>query len=60
MDGLHTDGDITTKISTSYVMNLHAALSFMYYFMGFIAYVIITIRMFKGIPLCTVHFYVYY
>jgi hypothetical protein len=29
MDGLHTVGDILTKISIGSVMNLHAALSFM-------------------------------
>jgi hypothetical protein len=33
MDSLHAFGDIPTKISTSYVKNLHAALSFMCYFM---------------------------
>jgi hypothetical protein len=59
VDGLHAVGDIPTKISTGYVMNLHVALSFMCYFMGFIACVIITVHMFKGIPLCTLHVCVY-
>jgi hypothetical protein len=59
VNGLHVVGDITTKISIGYVMNLHVALSFMCYFMGFIACVAITVCMFKGIPLCTLHVYVY-
>ena len=50
MDGLHTVGDIPTKISIGYVINLHDALSFMCYFMGFIACVSITVCMFKDIP----------
>jgi hypothetical protein len=59
VDGLHAVGDILTKISTGYVMNLYVALSFMCYFMGFIACVSIIVRMFKGIPLYTLHVCVY-
>jgi len=60
VDGMETIGDILTKISTDYVMNLHVAFSFMWYFVGFIACVIVTVHMFKGIPLYTLHVYVYY
>ena len=49
MDGLHTIGDILTKISTNYVINLHVALLFTCLFYGFIICVIIIIWMFMVI-----------
>jgi hypothetical protein len=49
VDGLHTVGDILTKISTNYVINLHVALLFTCLFYGFIICVIIIIWMFMVI-----------
>lgn len=55
MDGLYAVGEILTKISINYVMSLYAALSFMCYFMDFMVCVSIVVRMFRGIPLYTLH-----
>ena len=49
MEGLHTIGDIITKISVNCVINLHAALLFTCYFYGFILCVIIVVCMLMGI-----------
>jgi hypothetical protein len=49
VEGLHTVGDILTKISVNCVINLHAALLFTCYFYGFILCVIIVVCMLMGI-----------
>ena len=49
MEGMHTVGDILTKISVNCVINLHVALLFTCYFYGFILCVIIVFCMIMGI-----------
>jgi hypothetical protein len=49
MEGLHTIGDILTKISVNSVIHLHDALLFMCVFYGFILCVFIIVCIFMGI-----------
>jgi hypothetical protein len=49
MEGLHTIGDILTKISVNCVINLHVALLFTCYFYRFILCMIIVVCMLMGI-----------
>jgi hypothetical protein len=49
IEGMHIVGDIITKISANYVINLHAALLFMFLFLWVIICAIITMFIFMGI-----------
>jgi hypothetical protein len=49
VEGLHTVGDILTKISANCVINLHAALLFTCLFLWVIICVVITVFIFMGI-----------
>jgi hypothetical protein len=49
VEGLHTFGDILTKISVNCVINLHVALLFMCLFLWVIICVVITAFNFMGI-----------
>jgi hypothetical protein len=56
MEGLHTVGDIVTKISVKCVINLHAALLFTCLFLWVIICVVITVYIFMGIS-CICYMY---
>jgi hypothetical protein len=49
VEGLHAVGDILTKISVNFVINLHATLLFMCVFLWVIICVVITLFIFMGI-----------
>jgi hypothetical protein len=49
VEGLHTVGDILTKISVNFVMNLHVALLFTFLFLWVIICAVITVFIFMGV-----------
>jgi hypothetical protein len=49
VEGLHTVGDILTKISVNCVMNLHVALLFTFLFLWVIICAVITVFIFMGV-----------
>jgi hypothetical protein len=57
VEGLHAVGDILTKISANFVINLHAALLFTCLFLWVILCSVITVFIFMGICICMVYFY---
>jgi hypothetical protein len=59
MEVLHTVGDILTKISANYVINLHAALLFTCLFLWVIICVVITVFIFMGIScMCCMYMFI--
>jgi hypothetical protein len=60
MEGMHAVGDILTKISVNYVINLHVALLFMCLFCGFILWVVITVFIVMGIAcICCMYMFTF-
>jgi hypothetical protein len=60
VEGMHTVGDIITKISANCVINLHVALLFMCLFLWVIICAVITVFIFIGIPVyaaCICYYY---
>jgi hypothetical protein len=58
VEGLHTVGDILTKISANCVINLHAALLITCLFLWVIICVVITMFIFMGIS-CICYMYMF-
>jgi hypothetical protein len=58
--GLHTFGDILTKITVNFVINLHVALLFACLFYGFILCVVYNCVYIYGYYLYMIHVYVYF
>jgi hypothetical protein len=59
VEGMHTVGDILTKISANCVINLHAALLFTCLFLWVIICVVITVFIFMGISyICCMYIFI--